>query len=157
MSSRTLHMGQERRHADDEALCGAQVNENLTWEKPFVTCWKCIHLLMGRPIPPEPKLPEHDKLKAAKSEGRDATQLIGEFLEWLGDREGGALILAERSEHDDELYPFRGRRDSLIADFFGINENALAAEKEALIEYQRAFNKAVEWAEKEGRPYLARP
>lgn len=150
----TLHMGQERRHKDDEALCGAKVNENLTWEKPFVTCWKCVHLLMGRPIPPEPKCPEHDKLKAAKDEGRDATQLIGEFLHEFLPGEG--IRLAKYSDRDDELYEVNNKRE-LIAKFFGINESALEAEKEALIEYQRAFNKAVEWAEKEGRPYLARP
>ncbi len=149
----TLHMGQERRGRDDEALCGAKADDNLTFTKASVTCWKCVHLVMGRAIPPEPALPEHDKLKAAKAEGRDATQLIGEFIGWLSEEKG--LTVAER-DNSDELYPFRGSRFSLIADFFGINENALSAEKDALIDYQRAYNKAVEWAEKEGRPFLAR-
>lgn len=149
----TLHMGQERRHQDDEALCGAKVNDNLTWEKALVTCWKCVHLLMGRPIPPEPKLPEHDKLKAAKNEGRDATQLIGEFLnEFLP----GERIHLCRISEDGEFYNVHENRE-LLAKFFGVSQSALDAEKEALIDYQRAFNKAVEWAEKEGRPYLALP
>ncbi len=150
----TLHMGQERRHKDDEALCGAKVDENLVWHKAEVTCWKCVHLLMGRPIPAEPTLNEHNKLKAAKSEGRDATQLIGEFIGWLSEEKG--LSIAESDKHG-ELYHWRGRRETLIAEFFGINQNALEAEKEALIEYQRALNRAVDWAEKEGRPYLALP
>lgn len=149
----TLHMAQERRHKDDEALCGAKVNDNLTWDKPCVTCWKCVHLLMGRPIPPEPALPEHDKLKAAKHEGRDATQLIGEFLHEFLPGEGVRLC---RRDDNGELYEVNNKRE-LLSQFFGINESALSAEKEALIDYQRAFNKAVEWAEKEGRPYLALP
>jgi hypothetical protein len=150
----TLHMGQERRNKDDEALCGAKVDDNLTFSREYVQCWKCVHLVMGRPVPPEPAVPEHDKLKAAKHEGRDATQLIGEFLEWLSDGEGGNLVLAE--EGSRELYYWRGRKEILIAGFFGINENALSAEKDALLAYQRAYNKAIEWVEKEGRPYLAK-
>ncbi len=149
-------MGQERRRQDDEALCGAKVNENLVWSRDQVTCWKCVHLLLGRPIPAEPECHEHDKLKAAKSEGRDATQLIGEFLDWLVDREGGRLVLAKYDDESHELYHAHTPVRDLIADFFGINQAALDAEKEALIEYQRAYNKAIEWVEKEGRPHLAR-
>ncbi len=147
------HMGQERRHKDDEALCGAKADDNLVWSRDGVTCWKCVHLLLGRPLPAEPACNEHDKLKAAKSQGSDATQLLGEFLDWLEDEEGGACVLAERGE-DGDLYRFRGNKVGLIADFFGINQAALDAEKEALLEYQRALNKAHEWVEKEGIPFL---
>jgi hypothetical protein len=147
----TLHMGQERRRQDDDALCGAKVDDNLVWGRDQVTCWKCVHLLLGRPIPPEPKCTEHDKLKAAKAQGQDATQLIGEFLDWLEDDQN--IVLA--TDETDGMYRYSGARVSLIAKFFGINEAALDAEKDALLEYQRAFNKAHDWAEKEGRPFLA--
>lgn len=148
-----MHMAQERRHpVDDEALCGAKVNDNLVYAKADVTCWRCVHLLMGRPLPAEPKTPEHEKLKAAKFEGRDATQLIGEFLNEFLPGEG--VRLAKYNDREGELYEVGNKRE-LIAKFFGINENALESEKMALLEYQRAMNKAVDWAEKEGRPFLA--
>jgi len=154
--STVIHMAQNRYKRDDEALCGSRCEDNMTSSRDGVTCWKCVHLLLGRPIPAEPECHEHDKLKAAKSEGRDATQLIGEFLDWLVDREGGGLVLAKHDDESHKLYRDHTPERELIADFFGINEAALDAEKEALIEYQRAYNKAIEWVEKEGLPHLAR-
>lgn len=148
----TMHIAQHRRGQDDEALCGAKVNDNLVFNRADVTCWRCACLVLGRPVPTEPPVPEHDRLKAVKHEGRDQTQLIGEFLDWLGSEEAGNIVLAV--EVMDGLAPRCGRKEELIANFFGINENALEAEKRALLDYQRALNKATEWFEKEGRLFL---
>ena len=70
--------------------CG-ETTESVTTDKTKVDCWRCIHILFERPLPASPNLPEHDKLRAAKKTS-DATQLIGDFLDWL--REQG-LLLAE--------------------------------------------------------------
>jgi hypothetical protein len=150
----TMHIAQQRGRDPDnyKALCGAKTSENLTYDRSGTTCWRCAHLVLGRPLPTEPPCPEHDRLKVAKTEVRDATQLVGEFLEWLTDSDEAGYVIADR--RGDELVPCGVRNTELIANFFGINENALESEKMALLEYQRALNAATEWAEKEGFPYL---
>lgn len=154
-----VHFRREMRETDDEALCGAWPDKRLaepppmTGEKPEVTCWRCVMLLLGRPIPAEPETPEHERLEAAKHEGRDATQLVGEFLSWL-DEEG--IRLARYHEGEGELLEIHERKQALLAKFFGINENALESEKQALLDYQRKLNAAIEWAKSDGRDALQR-
>lgn len=151
----TKHLAREVRHgSDDEALCGGAFSEGgLTPERDEITCWKCIHLTLGRAIPPEPALPEHDRIKAARICG-DGLQLIGEFIDWLRDEK--KYRICERSERDGELYEINAGPQKFISQFFEINEAALSAEKDALLEYQRAYNKAMEWVEKEAKPHLAK-
>ncbi len=147
------HLAREvRRGSDDEALCGAKAPEgSLAWSRDEIDCWKCIHLTLGRAIPPEPETPEHDRMKAARH-GRDALQLIGEFIDWLRDEKGYRIC-----EHDrGEYYEVNAGPQKFIAQFFEINEAALSAEKDALLDYQRAYTKALEWVEKEAKPHLAK-
>lgn len=136
-----------------EAQCGAKRPENgnlvTSTVKSMVTCWQCVMLLNGRQPPEPPPLPEHDKLKAAKGPRGDDTQLIGEFLEWLGD--SGYVI--GRWNDDEELEPFRGSRQ-LLEEFFEVDAKKLSDEKDALLDYQRKINAAREWAETDGREAL---
>lgn len=153
-----MHFRREQRGDEDEALCGMKQGKHdaePTWttsHKPDVTCWRCIMLVLGRPLPTEPDTPEHRKLEAEKHSGRDATQMLGEFLSEFLREEGVRLA---RYDDNDELYEINETRQ-LMAKFFGINENALEAEKQALLDYQRKLNAAIEWATKDGRDALQR-
>lgn len=145
---------EERERHKANPLCGVLTNgETVTDGKYMVTCWRCIHLMLGRPIPTEPALPEHKRLKAAKTADRDETQLVGEFLEWLGSE---GIRLCRYYKRDNELQEIGDKR-KLLAKFFGINEDALEAEKMALLDHQRSINAAVEWAKRDGRAALKEP
>lgn len=115
----------------------------------MATCWKCILLHLGRPVPQEPALPEHDRLKAAKKTD-DATQLVGEFIDWLDAEKH--LVLAERGS--SQLYPVYVSTQALLAEFFGISQSVLETEKRALLDHLHATNKARQWAMTEGRKIL---
>lgn len=84
------------------------------------------------------KYPEHEKLKAIQ----DRSQAIGEFIEWLYERD---LAICEFNRHVnfDNYTPFRGQINGLLADHFGIDQNRLEAEKLAMLEEQRALNARV--------------
>lgn len=117
-----------------------------------VDCWRCVHLLCSRPLPAEPSCPEHDKLHKAK-DVPDATQLVYDFLEWL---QGEKRMQLGRwgGDRGDYLTPVGIHPSKLLAEFFGISEEKLESEKVALLEHQRAINKAVDWAKREGRKNL---
>ena len=74
-----------------------------------------------------PDYPEHDKLHAIK----DKSQLIGEFLEWLQ----GKYTIAEYE--GDLLWPVHVSIETLLADYFNIDLNALEREKEDILEAHR--------------------
>lgn len=136
-----------------EALCGAYAcNDRVLVCMPprLAGCWKCVMLHVGRPLPAEPKTPEHERLEQAKKTD-DATQLVGEFMDWLADAK--KLVLG-RWNDDDELIPARENIQRLLAEYFGISQAALESEKQALLEYMRAVNKAREWVKEEGIPFL---
>lgn len=118
--------------------------------KSMVTCWRCIMQLLGRELPKMPELPEHAKLKAAKEGCADATQLVFNFIEWLGEHR---KYIAEYGA-DGELHDVYDPPAKLIADFFEIDRNKVDDEKNALLDYQRKLNAAREWAETEGKASL---
>lgn len=73
------------------------------------------------------KLPEHDKLRAAKG----ANQTISNFLDWLDDedyeihvRNAGSSVVSKRS---------------LIARFLGIDEKKFEAEKDLILRQIRKY------------------
>lgn len=140
-----------------EALCGAKAPKdgNLTCGTPdMASCWQCILLQCGRPIPPEPPVPEHERLEKAKKTD-DATTLVGEFFDWLVGEKGYSLGKYLREDHEF-LTPIHESVHKLLAEFFGINQNALESEKRALLDHIRAVSKAREWAMNEGRQALRR-
>ena len=75
--------------------------------------------------------PEHEKLQQRK----DEHQSICEFLEWL--ENNGHIIQHYQKEHrcewTDNKLPIRSKPAKLIADFFGINQQAFAEEKDKMI------------------------
>jgi hypothetical protein len=153
VSNDVIHAGKEpRQQFISDALCAAERPKEgafvVTGVKSMVTCWRCIMLLLGREPPKFPYLPEHEKLQAAKGPRGDDTQLIGEFVEWL-DAQGYTIY--ERA--DPEPYPVASTR-RLLEDFFEIDGNKLAAEKDVLLDYQRKLNAAQEWAMSDGRDAL---
>lgn len=123
----------------------------LASDKASTTCWRCVHVLLGWALPEEPALPEHAKLKAAKGPRGDDTQLIGEFLVWLGEQN----IRLARYADNDELRPLSNPTE-LLNGFFEVDANALSAEKDLLLEHMRALHAAQNRAKTEGRAALQR-
>ncbi len=92
--------------------------------------------------------PEHEKLRAIK----DKSQAIGDFLDWLGAEKG--VELAYRHVHTDgckddtavfacgsrsgDLLPLNVRINSLLAEYFEIDEKKLEDEKQQMLEDIRA-------------------
>ena len=77
------------------------------------------------------KYPEHQRLKAIAAE----SQAIGEFLEWLGDQE---LVVCRREaatalSNWQEYIPTRKPIRQLLADYFGIGQRKIDAEKDAML------------------------
>lgn len=146
--------GQRDRRAPPEVLCGyvtPRGGNRVSGPPDMATCWKCILLQCGRPVPVDPPVPEHERLHAAKKTD-DATQLVGRFIDWLSDEK--SLVLAERSG-DGELHNAIVITNNLLAEFFGVNRGALEAEKQALLDHLRATNEARQWAMTEGKKALA--
>lgn len=69
--------------------------------------------------------PEHEKLKAISKE----SQTCGEFLEWA---EGKSYIIRNWRK--------RASLTTMLAQYFEIDEEKLAAEKDAMLEEQRKLN-----------------
>jgi len=97
---------------------------------------------------PEPALPEHDKLRAAKD--RDATQTLGEFLHDFLPSKGIRLAIYHehgdtcRDEEDElvcgtstEVLMPLGSLDDLLYEFFGVDRKTLDAEKDQLLKHIR--------------------
>lgn len=77
--------------------------------------------------------PEHDKAR----ESRPYSQKIGEFVEWLAEEKQIWL----RSD-DDSRHPRCHNNDlmMLLHEFFEIDYEAFHAEKDRMLEVQRALN-----------------
>jgi hypothetical protein len=97
----------------------------------------------------EPLLPEHARLEAAKKTN-GATQLVGEFIDWLDTEK--RLVLAERGSI--EVYRANVSTQALLAEFFGVSRGALEAEKQALLDHLHNVNEACQWAMTEGKKAL---
>lgn len=81
------------------------------------------------------KYPEHDKLHAIK----DQSQVIGEFLDLFLPSKGIVLMERFRDRYEDYV-PTRRSIPSLLAEFFGIDQDKLDAEKKAMLEEMRKNN-----------------
>lgn len=82
--------------------------------------------------------PQHEKLE--KVQGK--SQVCGEFLEWLNSQ--GYHVARYGGEDGAEmLYPIAEPINSLLARFFDIDEDALEAEKVAMIDNLRAMNESI--------------
>lgn len=77
--------------------------------------------------------PEHAKLRKIS----DKSQAIGEFLDWAG-RGSKGLTLCYSDGH--RFYPSYKTKTKLLAEFFGIDEAKLEAEKLAMLEECRRLN-----------------
>jgi hypothetical protein len=144
-----------RQPGKTEVLCGYEApkgGNRVAGPPSMATCWQCILLACGRPIPPEPLVPEHERLAEAKKTD-DATTLVGQFFDWL--KEEKHYVIAKYADDADELMPIFEPVNRLLAEFFGINENALESEKRALLDHMRAVTGARAWALKEGKAALA--
>lgn len=82
----------------------------------------------------ESPYPEHDKL----SEVSERSQEIGAFLDFGLPKMG--LVVCEVIEIDGEeqLIPMRRSIQSVLAEYFGIDQAKIDAEKEAMLEAMRA-------------------
>lgn len=77
--------------------------------------------------------PEHDKLTAVK----DQTQAIGEFMDWLAD---DGVFLARYQEDSKYAWPIHRPITDLLAEWAGIDQNKIEAEKRQMLEQIRAAN-----------------
>jgi len=77
--------------------------------------------------------PEHDKLSAVAEQ----TQAIGEFMEWL---EGKGAFLAHYVDGMNFPRQFDASIRDLLAEWAGIDQNKLEAEKRQMLNAMRAAN-----------------
>lgn len=87
------------------------------------------------------RYPEHEKLHKIK----DQSQTIGQFLEWTGEKGWHlAEYVEEYEELDwDMLMPIRRSITDLLAEYFGIDQNRLEAEKRQMLDEIRAENERI--------------
>lgn len=78
--------------------------------------------------------PEHDKLTKVK----DQSQLIGEFLDWLGTQ--GIHLASYPYDDSEHLWELFQTREELLAQRFDINLVKLENEKRQMLEEIRATN-----------------
>ena len=88
-------------------------------------------------MPDPEQYPEHAKLRAAKQTD-DATQLVGEFVDWLQD-EKGVHLMAWRQGLPLPAPPFR----DLMHEFFGVDPVKLEEEKRQMLEDIRAADETI--------------
>jgi uncharacterized protein with HEPN domain len=84
--------------------------------------------------------PEHERLSRIK----DKSQIIGEFIEWLGEAKG--YHIGQYREYQDdpffkEMIPIRTSTEKLLAEFFGIDLNKIEKEKLQMLDEIRNLNK----------------
>lgn len=82
--------------------------------------------------------PEHEKLTALNG----ANDTVGDFITWL--RENNMVICGWDEDWDGDLTynPTFKRTETLIAEFFGINERTLENEKQQMLDEMRAAQSA---------------
>lgn len=79
------------------------------------------------------RYPEHEKLKALNG----ANQTVGDFLSWLTEE---GYVIAQFDDLTDELFVPYSSIESLLARFFGIDQDRLEAEKQAMLAQLRGEN-----------------
>lgn len=84
--------------------------------------------------------PEHEKLQAI----RDKSEAIGDFIEWLRNIKKFTLAkwykMTDDEDGEDRLMPEFPSIEKLLAEYFNIDLNKLAAEKMAMLEECRKAN-----------------
>lgn len=79
--------------------------------------------------------PEHEKLRKVA----DLSQKIGEFLDFGLAKQG--LVLCEAQDHwsdETQFYPTHKTVQSILADYFEIDQKKIDAEKEQMLEALRS-------------------
>lgn len=79
--------------------------------------------------------PEYDKLAKIS----DQTQAIGEFMDWLAD---DGVFLARHEENSKYAWPIHRPITDLLAEWAGIDQNKIEAEKRQMLEAIRQSNDA---------------
>lgn len=72
------------------------------------------------------KYPEHEKLSGIK----DKSQFLGEFMEWANHK---GMTFCEISDRDGQMYRVNKGINTLLAEFFEIDLNKIAEEKDAML------------------------
>lgn len=80
--------------------------------------------------------PEHDKM----SEIKEDAQIIGDFLDWLTNRDDGVVLA--RYQGDDRVATSITDFERLIYEYFEIDRSKIEAEKEQMLEKLRADHAA---------------
>lgn len=73
--------------------------------------------------------PEHEKLAAINEQ----SQSIGEFIDWLAFEKDVILGKQDPDSFTGRMYPAREPIGNLLAEFFEIDQEALEAEKRAML------------------------
>ena len=93
----------------------------------------------------KPRYPEHDKLMQVK----DASQAIGDFLDWARDEKEACLMAYREYDRDErketgmrgDYYPLTGGTEKILAEYFKIDLVRLEKEKRQMIEDCRKASK----------------
>ena len=72
---------------------------------------------------------------------QDQTQLIGEFLEWLGNTKNLHICNLENSWSGHEFFPITGSTENLMAEFYGIDLKEVEKEKNDMLKDIKDMNK----------------
>ena len=78
------------------------------------------------PLSGEEKYPECEKLSAVS----DQSQVIGEFIDWLGETHAAEIGVWRK----DHMVPIGIRMEQLLAEFFGIDLEKVEEERRAMLE-----------------------
>ena len=82
------------------------------------------------------KTPELDKMSIVQ----DKSQAIGQFIEWLGERDP-QLYLCECAKEEEGFFPVYPSIEKLLAEYFEIDLNKVEKERRELLDYVRQQNK----------------
>lgn len=86
-------------------------------------------------LTPKPEYPECEKMSAV----RPKSQSIGEFIDWLEIDKGIYLAKYKENEYDKEqLYVAHENKETLLAEFFGIDLGKVEDERRAMLEMMSA-------------------
>ena len=88
-----------------------------------------------KPIKKIQQTPMLDKM----SKVRDESRSIGQFIEWLGERDP-QLYLCECAKEEEGFFPIYPNIEKLLAEFFDIDLNEAEKERCQILEAIRAQN-----------------
>lgn len=87
-----------------------------------------------RPSKPEGQQPQYTECEKMQKVQKES-QIIGEFLEWLGsEKEYSICKFCEYENREGSYYPVQLDKEQLLAEFFEVDLNKVEEERRAILE-----------------------